>query len=84
MKDCINYGRGKTRKKKIPKEERDKRDGAGERIGLDTTGCKVVSLRGNKFAAVPIDHGTELHGGISKHVSGNMMTILVKNSNKLC
>ena len=54
----MHCAKGKARKTKIGKEVSEEKCEVGERIGIDISGSKEVSLGGKKYAQVKLDYGS--------------------------
>ena len=58
MEKCVHCAKGKARKTKIGKEVHEEECKVGERIAIDISGSKEVSLAGKRYAQVKIDYGS--------------------------
>ena len=58
MEKCVHCAKGKARKTKLGKEVQEEECKVGERIGIDISGSKEVSLGGKRYAQVKIGYGS--------------------------
>ena len=56
---CAHCARAKAKRKKISKMAEDMTQDVGERIAMDSTGCRKTSIGGNKCVNLKIDYESE-------------------------